>query len=78
MARYEKLISEATGQKDRATLALIEDFMRDGRTGLDGLPLPAFRRLAQQAWEDAQVLAATGELADYCDAVGLPIPEIAR
>lgn len=70
---YEQLIAVAIGESDPATLAVVEDIMRDGQA-LDGLTRAQFVARARQAHEDMQILAATGQLVGYCAAVGLPTP----
>lgn len=47
---YTKAISDATGVSDPATLAEIEEFMRDENRTLDGLSRDDFRRSARQCW----------------------------
>ncbi len=51
---YALSISEATGQTDPATLAEIEDFMRDEYRTLDHLDRAKFRRTARECWKAVQ------------------------
>ena len=74
MSSYAKLIGEAIGTTDPATLALVEELMRADRTALDGLTRPAFIRAARDTYADAAMLAAAGELGMYCEALGLTTP----
>jgi uncharacterized protein (UPF0264 family) len=75
-AIYAPRIARAIDTNDSATIALVEDLMRDGRSGLDGLSTTAFARVAREAMATALVIALAGELVDYCEAVGLAVPTL--
>lgn len=51
MNGYSKSISDATGVTDPATLAEIEDFMRDEHRTLDGISHRDFVRCARECWQ---------------------------
>lgn len=53
---YAQTISEATGVTDPATLAEIEDFMRDQYRTLDGISRAEFFRCARECWETVAYL----------------------
>ena len=80
MTGYAALIAEATDQQDTATLALVEELMREETGGvLDHLSAPRFAALARESYADAQawqrIGAITGvTLADYCNVLGLIRP----
>ena len=74
---YAQLIAESIGTDEPATVALVEDLMRDGRTGLDDLTPAAFRALARQAHADIAIMREAGQLDYYCQVVGLVIPTTA-
>lgn len=71
---YGKLIAEAIGTADPATVAVVEELMRTERTGLDGLTRGQFDREARIAFADMALMAAAGELSGYCQAFGLDVP----
>lgn len=75
MRPYAQAISEAIDHTDAATLALVEDVMRDGRSGLDGLTPAQFRWEAREAWVVVQAMHDAGELGPFCAAVQLDLPE---
>jgi hypothetical protein len=72
---YAREIARAIGTEDPATLAVVEELMRTDRTGLDGLRAAEFTVLARQAHRDMHTLDAAGALIEYCDALGLAVPE---
>jgi hypothetical protein len=75
---YAALIADAAGTTDPDTLALAEDLMREGKTGLDALTREEFRAAAREAIADAVRMHRAGMLASYCDAAGLTLPGWAR
>lgn len=80
MTGYAALIAQATDQRDPATLALVEELMRENTGGvLDHLSAPRFAALAREAYVDAQTWQRVGPingvtLADYCAVLGLTVP----
>ena len=74
MSPYAELISEVTEVTDPAVLTVIEELMRADRTSLDDLMLPEFRAAVMEAVADAAELEAAGQLAMYCDAIGIAVP----
>jgi hypothetical protein len=75
MTPYARQIAQAIEYTDEATLAIVEQFMRDETGGtLDHLTTPEFAALARQAAADAVQLQAAGQLAMVCDANGLAMP----
>lgn len=74
MYSYRQRISVVIGERDPAVLAVVEDLMRDGRSGLDALTPARFDTAARAAYADVAALAASGCLAEYCAGVGLPVP----
>jgi hypothetical protein len=72
---YAQSIADATGTTDPATLALIEQLMRDDNGGvLDSLTPADFDAAIPVAIAGAAELAAFGLLAGYCDAMRLAVP----
>lgn len=53
---YARDISEATEVTDPATLAEIEDFMRDEHRTLDGISRAEFVRCARECWRTVAYL----------------------
>lgn len=84
MTGYAALIAQATGQRDTATVALVEELMREDTGGvLDHLSAPRFAGLARAAFADAQAWQRLGAingvtLADYCTVLGLTVPSWVR
>lgn len=74
MSPYARRISKATTETDIATLALIEDLMRDGRSGLDSLTPAQFDRAAREARQDIGLMHNAGVLSEYCAALGITPP----
>lgn len=80
MRGYAALIAQATDQRDPATLALVEELMREETGGvLDHLSAPRFTALARESYLDAQAWQRLGPingvtLADYCTVLGLTVP----
>lgn len=76
---YSDLIANAIGTNDKAVCDLVEEFMRDGRSGLDGLSPAEFDELARQSmcgvlvWDMAGAVNGLS-LRGYCEAVGLTYP----
>lgn len=78
---YAAIIATAIGTDDSASLALVEDLMREGRSGLDGLSLTEITELARECFDDAKAWATIGPvgghaLADYCRVMGLEYPTL--
>lgn len=73
---YDKLIANAIGTTDPTIAVVVEEIMRDGRSGLDGLNVTEFNRAARQAYGDVKVLAVAGCLGEYCDALGIETPAV--
>jgi hypothetical protein len=76
MNPYAKLIAQATGTNDPATLALIEELMRADRGTLDNLTPAQFRAAIAEALADAQALQDAGQLVMWCEAYGLAVPAL--
>lgn len=73
---YAAMIAEEIGTDHAGALVLIEDLMRQDRTGLDGLTPAEFRRVAVAAVVDAWELARAGELAFYVHALRLDVGDL--
>lgn len=80
MTGYAALIAQATDQRDPATVALVEELMREETGGvLDHLSAHRFANLARESFADAQAWQRLGPvngvtLADYCTVLGLTVP----
>lgn len=77
---YARLVSDAIGLEDAATLELVERLMRQDTGGvLDHLSAAAFARLAREAHGDATAWHQIGPvngftLADFCRAEQIDLP----
>jgi len=71
---YAMLISQATGETDPSTIAVIEDLMRADRTALDALTVGEFAATAREALAELTALHAGGALVHYCAALGIAVP----
>lgn len=77
---YAALIAHTLGIEDPATLAVVEDFMRQQTGGvLDHLSPAAFAQHAREAYADARAWSDVGAingctLEDYCHTMGLALP----
>ena len=77
---YARLVSDAIGLEDTATLELVERLMRQDTGGvLDHLSAAAFARLAREAYGDATAWNEIGPvngvtLADFCRAEQIALP----
>lgn len=74
MTNYQRLIGATLGTTNLAVIALVEEFMRDGRSGLDGLTAAEFKAMALAAHEDVHALAEIGELEFVCQGYGVAVP----
>jgi hypothetical protein len=72
---YQRAIGRAIGSGDLATIALTEELMRVDRDALDGLDDAQFAELARLARTAADRLQAEGELAGFCRAFRLEVPD---
>lgn len=81
---YSALIASSIDQHDHATVALVEDFMRQETGGcLDHLSADRFIALARLSYADARAWHQFGDvngttLATYCEAARLEVPTWAR
>jgi hypothetical protein len=77
---YAALIAQATDQRDPATIALVEELMREEAGGvLDHLSAARFTALTRESYLDARAWQRLGQingvtLADYCTVLGLTVP----
>jgi hypothetical protein len=76
MTPYATAIAAAIGSTDPAMIALVEEIMREDRSGLDSLPRAQFDAEARSARADIAGLAAAGLLQEYCDALGVATPHV--
>jgi hypothetical protein len=74
ISRYGRTIAGLIGTGDPATVNLIEELIRAGRTSLDGLDATAFGLAVAEAVTDARDLAEAGGLEAWCQAYGLAVP----
>lgn len=79
MSHYQELIREAIAstsstRTDDATCALVEDWMRIDRSGLDGLSRSEFDALATGCFLDS-LAADTEFIRHYCEVSLLDVPE---
>lgn len=73
---YARLISNAIGTDDLATLDLVEHLMRSDHGTLDGLTPDQFTAAARQALADTHNLANVGILTGYCAAFEMLVPAL--
>lgn len=71
---YARLIEQQIGTNDTATLRLVEELMRAEHQTLDHLTPAEFTGAIAVALAEARDLAAGGELAVYCAALGIATP----
>lgn len=75
---YQDAIANAIGtDANDPIVAVIEEIMRNGRSGLDSLTPAQFSAEACEALETVREMAQAGELEFYCETLGLAMPALA-
>ena len=76
MTYYQMLIGSTLDTSDVALIAVVEMFMREGRSALDGLSRDQFAHEALSAYADVLELHGLGDLDYVCNANGLAVPNL--